>query len=1178
MPNPRITIETYLAKVPANQINLLKQQVSAANKEIDKIGASSAGRQGLITDLTKLNTIWAQGNRAISVHTARLAIAQHRINTASEAYLVFKLILKDTFTVVGFMNTALSIMTSRFGSMVLIFGAVAYLRQLSQAMQDATEKFDTADRKLRGIVIPTFGTLEDAMVSLDAKMIIFANRFGVSIEQISDTMFYLASAGRTHAQILNEVEAAQKLSIATAKDMNQSMNDNKQIIETFVGLLNLYGDAIKKGASESEKANHLASIMFGVFKTEQILVSELAVGLSFAANQAKQMNVGIEELVVSIAVLNTSLLKGSKAGTSYTNALRDTIKNQQKLRDLFGIDIGEIGDGFSFLEEVIQKINVALLTSRSRTEVITKLFDVYNVRGVRAVLALADSYDRAHKKVRELINDNSDLEAAFEANSESIKLQKQRFQNLNETMLLFTSIVITGGTGQARNLKILNDILEEGSRVSAVLTIGLTGLTAAFRFLFNMFAGFNLEKFRDVFDEFRTSGGLAKQLGTLGGEGGVANRLVNIGRAFIQYEQAADRTEQRNQLLRHSYIDLKLAIKNADLLMKYASGTITEAEFKVEALKRGILGEADALEEAAKQLKTLESLWRAYGDLLDSEIVPVQDAVMDQLKAVAVNASTAAINLKDPITSLIDASNKLASELDKNYTFIERTTKEKLEKVNVDAFLAIRKAQEETEDAISKLPLADIIGRGVQEQALEAELAIKVLKIIQDREKKKRSIIDSSLKHEVDELRKRNREAIAQERLYGQLSGVRFGEISATDFLKSGRPLTDLVGVTPEFEKANTDLQRFEEIRKEIINSANNEIINLQKDFTRANITHYEAYLRDVSGSESENQRRLIEIWGGGNEKIAEITKSGRNKIKGIVVGYESEIQKAVADQFAGRRKQLEVELENAQKRIQLSADKIEEINRIAADANRELTKDELEQRESLLRSIQETNESSISQFAERSKEIDAEIKRTTDKTIQDIISALQRLVDEANDKGRQVNAALADAYRYIIQQVQNYVQAVYYMSEILDEIADNASDSTTQRTLKIVSLLTKAGATLTDIWVKYWKMMEDNANKAAALTLSIFGTIATITTTLFSIFKKPEERKVELQQEFLNQDSVRAVNPDYGQARVVNNRITLAPTFQFLDARQLTQERQRSLVDWILEGLKEVGKTGEVI
>jgi hypothetical protein len=62
--------------------------------------------------------------------------------------------------------------------------------------------------------------------------------------------------------------------------------------------------------------------MFAAFRTQQILLDELAVGLSFAASQAKVSGISIEELIASIAVLNTNLVKGSKAGTSYANAIK----------------------------------------------------------------------------------------------------------------------------------------------------------------------------------------------------------------------------------------------------------------------------------------------------------------------------------------------------------------------------------------------------------------------------------------------------------------------------------------------------------------------------------------------------------------------------------------------------------------------------------------------------------------------------------------------------------------------------------------------------------------------------------------------------------------------------------------------------------------------------------------
>jgi hypothetical protein len=87
----------------------------------------------------------------------------------------------------------------------------------------------------------------------------------------------------------------------------------------------------------------------------------------------------------------------------------------------------------------------------------------------------------------------------------------------------------------------------------------------------------------------------------------------------------------------------------------------------------------------------------------------------------------------------------------------------------------------------------------------------------------------------------------------------------------------------------------------------------------------------------------------------------------------------------------------------------------------------------------------------------------------------------------------------------------------------------------------------------------------------AIFGGIVGIANAVRAL-RREEQRTLE--EEFLGDDVTRQIASDFGQARVINNRISLTPNFNFLDPSQLTQARQRDLAETIYDEIIDIAKS----
>ncbi len=1000
MANPRITIETFLGKIPPNQVGKVRQQLLGLNKQFKSMGgASKQASRAIISDMDQAALAIKRGNRAAGIGSVRMLAMTQGFETASQAAKGFVIILRDMFTVVGFLNTAMSIMNSRFGTMIIIFGIVTIFRRLNSALKESAANFDTAARKLRGIVIPSYGDLGSALVDLNATMLSFTAKYGISIDQISDTMFFLASAGRSHAQILSEVVAVQKLVVATSKDMSTTMNDNKVIVETFVGILNQYGTAIKEGADATERATHLASVLFGVFKTEQILIGELAAGLAFAVNQARAMNISVEELIVTIASLNTSMIKGSKAGTSFTNMLRDIIDKQEVMEEKFGIILPNIAGGFSALETVIKPLVRIFAETANQTKFMADLNEVFNRRGARAALALIKTYDKNIAKIKELETAVRDLDDAFKANADSIVLQQQRLKNLGNIFLFFFESIVTGGQGYGDILLLTNNFIEAIARKVATGAATITLI--------------------------------------------MANLIRDI---------------------------------------------------KIELLKLQ-LGEEIELTGFEKVLKKI-------GDLPVIKFHPVflLDKLLDSFSLAEFSKLLPEI---DPKSITLD----YAKSLERVRTLLKFAT-----------------------DDISVMELAQKLFNNEVDDSGDRFSGLLV-----------------ATKFAVDESEK----LLSNLRQQFKLRRVMFGDISANDFLAAKGDLTTL----GEFN-----------------------LIPILSDSAQAEIlsTHTELALEIQDAIDKVIERKSKFKTKG----MQVVTKTEKDDILSIVDTYKQSYKDIISAGFIFDRKLLESNRKRIQEQIEDNEDMIDIILARTKDGKNAITENE----EKSVALLNETNEGLRFKQLNDQRAFDEktlqEIENMTRKELQIALDAALKRVQIAKDEARDILNTTREIARQVAIQYGGIADSFAIVSKIFRDLQDLTGAKFKQDILEMGSIVFSTVSKMIDAWMAYTAAMDlatsDSAKAAVkmAFTFGKIGLIIAAITAIISLFKSQEPDRNVLQQEFLDQESVRAVSPDYGQARVVNNRITLIPTFQFLDARQLTPDVQRQLALAIFDELQEIEKS----
>jgi hypothetical protein len=1159
--------------------------------------------RGLTTDMTLAEAAARQGNRAFAINSVRTLAMRQGFTTATQAAIGFKIVLRDMFTAVGFLNTAMSIMLSRFGTMIIIFGAITVIKKFNEAVRNTARETDTAFRKVSSIIISSTGQTEESFNVLNISMIKFANSMGVSIDKVSDTMFFLASAGRESAEVLAEFEAVQKLSIATSKDMEATLDDNKKLVEVFAGLMNIYGENIGKANVQSERANYLAGLLFEAFKTQQILISELAAGLSYGTNQAVAMNVSIEELIASIAILNTGMIKGSKAGTSYANALRDTARNSAKLKKLFDIDIGNLSEGFSLVETVVKRVNQEMEGQGITLDLLVRLMQIYNIRGARAIISLAVQYERLEELLERNKDAERDLAAAIDITTDSFKVQEQKGKNLKSTMRLMFDLMRTGARGTASELRDQNQALSSAlGMLNAYIGVATT-------------ATFALHTVKDAL-----------------------NAVVKWVMIKTKVTKALGQEE-------NIFIDVTKKVKEGiaglNLIWGLLTGKLSEAEFQIR-YQTEILGDnAIAIEETEIALDALIAGMKSYIETLDTSIALVdilnreiifKPSLRNEDAEAFVRFLSHAADVGDELNDVLDELGKKARDevikgfihardideligaamdpdefkrliienfriLDREVTGAISTTIEKMagEVANVNNELQQEIMSEEVTN--------------IEEQIkLKTEARNRTVKILRDGAVQIRQIQRKNIQEGIEDVREGNRQLLEEQKRASRLSRTFIGGIPAYEYLKSGQPITDIAEITIAPRISAETIGELERIRKDVIGKVQEEALREHQENLSIRLRQHQLTMEEIQGVEGRVSYSVVKFWAEAEGATERMTRIQKKRLINMVDEYDDQIRTIVEASFSIDRAIIQSSADRAILQIKnneavvtslvntlrltgfLTEMAAEEIMKKMKEANNEL--------------VDQINNQVIAAVINLEATISREAAKMKEGLKRDVGASFDELKQKADNFSNVMKQAFFDTHAMYAEQAS----ALREIASVIDGIATLTENEHKKALAKTLSTTLSTVAGIINIWSEYQKIVVSTAGtiadadrvlaastnaaerasagiakaaaqsaKAAAAmrsTLGVIGLVLQAGIAIYSLFKDEEQQRNKLDQEFLDEQATRAISPDYGQARVVNNRITLNPVIQFLDISQLTEDVQRRIAMGLWDNLKEIEKT----
>lgn len=212
----------------------------------------------------------------------------------------------------------------------------------------------------------------------------FSRNSSRGFKEAASAMYQLGSAGLSVQEMIQGMPAVMNLAIA-------SFADTEQTAKLVAGAYNVFGNSIQGAYTVSEKFKNMSDILAYTYAKQQVELEDISNAMSYVASAAGLMNVDFGDLVTTIGVLNTGLLRGSKAGVALMNSFIQIAQESSKLAQLGVVfDPSKPLDFVDVVDQLHKKYGDAALSLNNLKEIM----DVFGQRGGRAMAQLIADYNR----------------------------------------------------------------------------------------------------------------------------------------------------------------------------------------------------------------------------------------------------------------------------------------------------------------------------------------------------------------------------------------------------------------------------------------------------------------------------------------------------------------------------------------------------------------------------------------------------------------------------------------------------------------------------------------------------------------------------------------------------------------------------------------------------------------
>lgn len=239
------------------------------------------------------------------------------------------------------------------------------LKQIEATVDDTTNKFE--------------------LLRASYELILEGNRrLGLSFKESGQVVFELQKA------LDGNVEAIRGAYLPALALTSLGEGNHKEIVRTLIGVYELFGDTLGRTATDVEKFRRISDILIAASVSSIADIDGFRAALATVAPAARSANIGLDETVALLAVLQNGLQSSQRAGTGLSRLIRDIQEGAPRIGKVFDIpvDINRPIKVLEILLEVSKKIREAGPLTDEMSNRIKRAFG--DERAERALLTLVE--------------------------------------------------------------------------------------------------------------------------------------------------------------------------------------------------------------------------------------------------------------------------------------------------------------------------------------------------------------------------------------------------------------------------------------------------------------------------------------------------------------------------------------------------------------------------------------------------------------------------------------------------------------------------------------------------------------------------------------------------------------------------------------------------------------------
>jgi len=312
-----------------------------------------------------------------------------------------------------------------------------------------------------------FQANQDVLFGLSDQIVDFGNQYGISMQDASQGLYTLASAGLDANESMDVLNNTLKLSMAVQGDHETIA---KLTTQTIFG----FGLEMTDSAELTDKFAHSIN-------KSLIEYQDLASAVKFAMPFFVSTGQSIDQLLGSLEILTNRALEAGIAGRGLRQALAEFAQHADDNTAAFakmGVEITNADGSFKQLTEIAKQFQEVMGPAASDVDLMTTLLEDLNVRGATAFVHLVQNADEFESAVNNLQNSAGAATEMADIQQQSLARSIQLIKNSLATPFLLSDEIGKANGHLNEFSLVLHNITEEFHGMIVVMEDGVaTGLT-----------------------------------------------------------------------------------------------------------------------------------------------------------------------------------------------------------------------------------------------------------------------------------------------------------------------------------------------------------------------------------------------------------------------------------------------------------------------------------------------------------------------------------------------------------------------------------------------------------------------------------------------------------------------------------------------------------------------------